>query len=150
MELSAPAFQMNHLRVPRSLEVLLQSAFTKLHGSLPEPLEDDEILLDTWAADHPDNTAPANYLVKLFRRDHQVMVNAYQANHSLFRKHSSLHMDALLRANEPALREAMDAKNLDSFWQIFWATIEYSIVNFTSQTHEGHETECTGRGRSLV
>ena len=150
LALDAPAFTINKLRHIVPLDSLVQDAFIHLYGAPPERPASDDILSDSWSRAHPDDGSPTAPLQHALASDFRFLKQTYEDKHAEFIFMQRQHIDAHLMNASSIMHSSIQSGELDRFWEIYWATIELAVLDFTHFSHQGREQEALGRARPTV
>ena len=84
----------------------------------PPPVDQADILKESWTRAKPDDAIPTATLTHMLKRDHRTIMDAYQDRHCRFMDGRKLHVDAILKANAAILQHALSTQDTDLFWEV--------------------------------
>ena len=128
LALDAPAYALNKQRTISPLDGLVQHAFHHLYGEPPAQPSADDLLLRCWANAHPDDAIPSPELFNMFTDDYRYLFYVYEHKYSDFIDKQRQHLDAHLQLAAPTLQHALHCGDLDSFWEVYWSSIELAAT----------------------
>ena len=94
LDLKAPPYSAYHLRVPRPLEDAVQQHFQELWGTPPPKPDFDNLFIEGWAEDKPEDAIPTDDVKRYILNDYKAATDIYNYRHRAYVDEMHYHMDS--------------------------------------------------------